>query len=163
MSTSRSRTGSPTSKKFSSWVRPGVLEVRARALRPVSRLSSDDLPTLERPAKAISGTFGSGRNWSWGADLRNETGPEKSLGQLGLRLIVGAHRARGCGFPRLPEAGGEAMAAAAPARAAADARARSRSPSCPDSAGVEQPLLGDGQDVVGDPVELGVSRRRSPT
>ena len=33
---------------LSSWVRPGVLEVRARLVVPVSALSSDDFPTLER-------------------------------------------------------------------------------------------------------------------
>src|SRR5947209_13684708 len=53
MSTRRS---SPlSSKKLSSWVRPGVRDMRAKALRPVSALTSDDLPTLERPAIAISG------------------------------------------------------------------------------------------------------------
>ncbi len=41
-------------KKISSWVRPGVREMRARFLRPVSALSRLDLPTLERPASAIS-------------------------------------------------------------------------------------------------------------
>jgi hypothetical protein len=41
-------------KKISSWVRPGVFEVRASARRPVSALMRLDLPTLERPAKAIS-------------------------------------------------------------------------------------------------------------
>ena len=41
-------------KKISSCVRPGVREVRASALRPVSALIRLDLPTLERPAKAIS-------------------------------------------------------------------------------------------------------------
>src|SRR5580692_5974480 len=53
MSTSTSRSGPP--KKISSWVRPGVLEVRANAWRPVNALMRLDLPTLERPAKAISG------------------------------------------------------------------------------------------------------------
>src|SRR5579863_6665344 len=53
MSTTTSRCGPP--KKISSCVRPGVLDVRASARRPVSALISDDLPTLERPAKAISG------------------------------------------------------------------------------------------------------------
>ena len=41
-------------KKISSCVRPGVCEVRASALRPVSALIRLDLPTLERPANAIS-------------------------------------------------------------------------------------------------------------
>src|SRR6266540_2756828 len=52
MSTSVS--GAPEVKYTSSCVRPGVCEVRARALRPVSALIRLDLPTLERPAKAIS-------------------------------------------------------------------------------------------------------------
>src|SRR5579862_2680774 len=55
MSTSRRSACSGPSKKISSWVRPGVLEVRASALRPVSALMRLDLPTLERPANAISG------------------------------------------------------------------------------------------------------------
>ena len=42
-------------------VRPGVLEVRASARRPTSRLSSVDLPTLDRPAMATSGAPGTGR------------------------------------------------------------------------------------------------------
>src|SRR6185295_16368321 len=54
MSTSRSPELSGPSKKISSWVRPGVCEVRASALRPVSALIRLDLPTLERPANAIS-------------------------------------------------------------------------------------------------------------
>src|SRR3954468_13917970 len=54
MSTSRSPALSGPSKKISSWVRPGVCEVRASALRPVSALIRLDLPTLERPANATS-------------------------------------------------------------------------------------------------------------
>src|SRR4030081_3857424 len=41
-------------KKINSWVRPGVFEVRASALRLVSALIRLDLPTFERPANAIS-------------------------------------------------------------------------------------------------------------
>src|SRR5437879_981801 len=52
MSTSTS--GEGPVKKISSWVRPGVCEVRARARRPVRALIRLDLPTLERPANAIS-------------------------------------------------------------------------------------------------------------
>src|SRR5674476_1646089 len=44
----------PPVKKISSCVRPGVRDVRASALRLVSALTRLDLPTLERPAKAIS-------------------------------------------------------------------------------------------------------------
>src|SRR6202790_2043214 len=54
MSTSRKPALSGPWKKISSWVRPGVCEVRASALRPVSALIRLDLPTLERPAKATS-------------------------------------------------------------------------------------------------------------
>src|SRR3546814_5407344 len=78
MSTSRNASGVPTSKKFSSCVRPGVTEVRASALRPVSAFRSDDLPTFERPANATSGTAASGRNCSDGADLRKAIGPARS-------------------------------------------------------------------------------------
>jgi hypothetical protein len=38
---------------------PGVLLVWASALRPIRALISDDLPTFERPRKAISGSAGS--------------------------------------------------------------------------------------------------------
>ncbi len=48
-------------EELSCCVRPGVCEVRASALRPVTALISDDLPTFERPAKAISGTPIGGR------------------------------------------------------------------------------------------------------
>src|SRR5580704_944759 len=54
MSTSLRPASSERAKKISSWVRPGVFEVRASALRPVSALMREDLPTLERPAKATS-------------------------------------------------------------------------------------------------------------
>src|SRR5665213_26713 len=46
--------GPPPVKKINSWVRPGVREVRAKFLRPVSALIRHDLPTLERPDSAIS-------------------------------------------------------------------------------------------------------------
>src|SRR5581483_1899214 len=45
---------SPPVKNMSSCVRPGVREMRARLLRPVRALIRLDLPTLERPANAIS-------------------------------------------------------------------------------------------------------------
>src|SRR5262245_43189724 len=41
-------------------VRPGVLLMRASPLRPSSALMALDLPTLERPANAISGGPGGG-------------------------------------------------------------------------------------------------------
>src|SRR5690606_10624205 len=78
MSTSWNRVGSPTSKKFNSCVRPGVTDVRAIALRPVTALMSELLPTFERPAKATSGKSASGRKSSEGAESRNSTRPENS-------------------------------------------------------------------------------------
>src|SRR3569623_488003 len=50
----RSSSGPGPLKKISSRVRPDVCEVRASALRLVNALMRLDLPTLERPAKAIS-------------------------------------------------------------------------------------------------------------
>src|ERR1700722_2704246 len=77
MSTSRRPAFSGPSKKISSWVRPGVCEVRARPLRPVSALISEDLPTLERPAKAISLTVGGGKLESIEAAVAKSHGRRK--------------------------------------------------------------------------------------
>src|SRR3954451_17410099 len=52
--------GAVPEKKISSCVRPGVCEVRASALRLVRALTRLDLPTLERPARAISTPSGGG-------------------------------------------------------------------------------------------------------
>jgi hypothetical protein len=42
-------------KKLISWVRPGLLETLTSLLRCKRQLIKEDLPTFERPAKAISG------------------------------------------------------------------------------------------------------------
>ena len=60
-------------------MRPGVCEVRASAERPVSALISDDLPTLERPAKAISGAPIGGRPSDLAAAKKKSQGPANSL------------------------------------------------------------------------------------
>src|SRR3546814_1348071 len=68
----------PRLKKFRSRVRPGVLEVRARVLRPVNAFSRLDLPTLDRPAKATSVPPPScGRSFSSAAETRKSQGPAK--------------------------------------------------------------------------------------
>ncbi len=54
------RCSSPTVKKLISWVRPGVLEVRASFLLPVRLLIALLLPALERPANATSHPLSSG-------------------------------------------------------------------------------------------------------
>jgi hypothetical protein len=79
MSTRRIWTGLPTSKMLSSCVRPGVFEVRASDLRLVSALSSELLPTFDRPAKAISGSLWSGSYLSSGADFTKSIGPANNL------------------------------------------------------------------------------------
>src|SRR6202521_1182115 len=60
MSSGRGLPGHRTSKKLILRVRPGVLLVRA-SFAPTSALITLDLPTLERPRKAISGTPGAGK------------------------------------------------------------------------------------------------------
>ena len=67
------------SKKMSSCVRPGVRDVRASAARPVSALTSEDLPTFERPAKAISGAPTGGKPSARAAAKMNSHGPANSL------------------------------------------------------------------------------------
>src|SRR3978361_1427071 len=71
-------------KKVSSWVRPGVLEVRANALRLVSALIRLDLPTLERPAKAISTPSGGGSDSSDEAADRKRHSAANSLRPVSL-------------------------------------------------------------------------------
>src|SRR6185436_16637828 len=69
----------PAEKKMSSWVRPGVCEVRASAWRPVSALIRLDLPTLDRPAKAISTPRIAGRLSSDEAAVANCQSPANSF------------------------------------------------------------------------------------
>src|SRR5262245_60721030 len=69
-------------------VRPGVLLVRARPLRPSSALIALDLPTLERPAKATSGGPGGGRSAGRPAAARN-TACENILIKSRLSMTFG--------------------------------------------------------------------------
>ena len=64
---------------MSSCVRPGVREVRASAARPVSALMSEDLPTFDRPAKAISGAPIGGKPSERAAAKMNSHSPANSL------------------------------------------------------------------------------------
>src|SRR5438067_1717354 len=79
MSTSRRPALLGPSKKINSWVRPGVCEVRASALRPVSALMRLDLPTLERPANATSKLAIGGRVSIDGEAQTNFHSPAKSF------------------------------------------------------------------------------------
>ena len=52
------------------WVRPGFLEAKASCFCWVSVLMQVDLPALERPTNAISGTSSSGKKCSCGAVVK---------------------------------------------------------------------------------------------
>src|SRR5271167_1569544 len=95
MSTRRRPACVGPSKKISSWVRPGVLEVRASALRPVSALIRLDLPTLERPAKATS-TPTIGGNVSIEGDAQmNLKSPANNLRPCSISFASGSAVMRG--------------------------------------------------------------------
>ena len=59
-------------------LRSGVFDVRASPFLPTSALIRDDLPTLERPAKAISGGPSGGRNFIAGTPRMNTHGRVKT-------------------------------------------------------------------------------------
>src|SRR5947209_6575701 len=61
-----------TPKKLIICVRPGVLLTRAMVV-PTREFSRLDLPTLERPRKAISGAPGAGKCAASTAEVRNFT------------------------------------------------------------------------------------------
>src|SRR5215217_5996281 len=96
MSTSTSF--SPPAKNISSCVRPGVLEVRASALRPLSALIRLDLPTLERPANAISVPCMAGSRSSEPAAAVNCQSPANSLRPVSISSGVNGVAAM-AGFP----------------------------------------------------------------
>src|SRR5208337_284030 len=58
-------------KKFNLRVCPGVLDVLTRLCLPSKVFISDDLPTLERPAKANSTKPSRGKSFLSWADVRN--------------------------------------------------------------------------------------------
>ncbi len=60
-------------------VAPGLADTRASVRRPVSALTRLDLPTLERPAKAISGSAMAGSDSNDAAPATNSQVPAKSL------------------------------------------------------------------------------------
>src|SRR4029077_12153272 len=92
--------GPPAVKKINSWVRPGVCEVRASALRLVSALIRLDLPTLERPANAISTPSARGSDSrDEGAD-RNRHSAANSLRPVSLSSELNASADIGLDFFR---------------------------------------------------------------
>jgi hypothetical protein len=58
-----------TSNQFKSLVRPGVDDVLARPLTPTRLFKSEDLPTLDRPAKANSGAASAGKSAGVAAEV----------------------------------------------------------------------------------------------
>ena len=74
-------------------MRPGVFEVRASPFLPTSALISDDLPTFERPAKAISGGPSGGRKFIAGTLRMKTQGRAKISAPAGPVLFA---------FTRLP-------------------------------------------------------------
>src|SRR6185436_18066867 len=83
-------------KKLSICVRPGVDEVRASPRTPKRELIRLDLPTLERPRKAISGVASCSQSLSFSALLRNsalvifigQRAPPSSRSKMRLRLAA---------------------------------------------------------------------------
>lgn len=96
-----------------SWVRPGVLLAKARRVLRVSTLMVVDLPALERPAKAISGTASGGRPESLAAEMTKRavskmlkvTSSVKSLGVPSL-YCAGHEKTPESGKNRGPASGG---------------------------------------------------------
>src|SRR5262249_19851646 len=82
--------GPPAVKKISSWVPAGGWEVRGSALRLVSALIRLDLPTLERPAKAISTPCIGGSDSNEAAADRKRHSAAKSLRPVSLSSVVNA-------------------------------------------------------------------------
>src|SRR5690606_30812462 len=71
------------------WVRPGVLEAKARPFWLVRILIAVDLPAFERPAKAISGTCVSGKSRSWLTVVKNRACHNLDIGERDKRLRNG--------------------------------------------------------------------------
>jgi hypothetical protein len=65
-----------------------VFDVRASPFCPTSALISDDLPTFERPAKAISVGPSGGRNFIDGTPRMKIHGRPKALGAFRLFFPV---------------------------------------------------------------------------
>ena len=69
-------------------MRPGVFDVLANPFWPTSALIKDDLPTLERPAKAISAGPSGGRNFIAGTPRIKTQLRAKSPTDVGLVVTL---------------------------------------------------------------------------
>ncbi len=72
------------------WVRPGVFEAKARRFCWVRTLIAVDLPALERPTKAISGSSLTGNSESLLAVVRKRAVWAQAMRQLRCRTFVAA-------------------------------------------------------------------------
>src|SRR5690348_16666131 len=81
-------------KKFSDCVRPGVEDVRAKPRTASSELIRLDLPTFERPRKAISGLESRGQSASLKALFRNSA-------LKGPRIFTDKRRSDQCSFVKI--------------------------------------------------------------
>ena len=93
---------SPREKKFNSLVWPGVLLVLTRDFLCRRAFSKLDFPTLERPAKATSGSSDTGRwlvsaaetmNWLWQANMRfpSNSSSSENMGVIFFSMGVNLH------------------------------------------------------------------------
>src|SRR5713226_5440210 len=95
MTSGRGFPGQRTSKKLMLRVRPGVELVRA-SFASTRELMTLDLPTLERPRKAISGSVGTGKCETSVAAAMNRARilmlkfalPERELARVGAKSLV---------------------------------------------------------------------------
>src|SRR5436190_24018523 len=76
------------------WVRPGAFEENARRRRPASALIALDLPTLERPTNATSGTPSVGNSSSVPAEARNVARENSRSGSVCIGAAVGVDDGR---------------------------------------------------------------------
>src|ERR1700760_2627754 len=86
------------------WVRPGFLEAKASCFCCVSVLMQVDLPALERPTKAISGTSSGGRKCSSGAVVRKRAVCSQPAAPV-LGLAAGGPEVDVAGLRAAPAAG----------------------------------------------------------
>src|SRR4051812_4055755 len=92
----------PSENRLIAWVRPGVLDAKARRFCCVSMLMQVDLPAFERPTKAISGTSRVGRCSSRGAVVRNRAVCSQATACAAGEVLIGNGKGGGVGHCRIP-------------------------------------------------------------
>src|SRR5712672_2843234 len=90
-------------KRLMSLVNPGLGETWANPWSPASRFRREDLPTLERPMKANSGSDSSGHEFKSGA-LRSRMAVSRVPPAMGYAVAPFADLISGCLFGSAQEA-----------------------------------------------------------